>query len=419
MKILISESQYNKILKEMSVSAYHGTPHEFEKFTSNKVGAGESTQWFGWGLYFTDQEDIADWYAKSVNQSVNQERELDKKVYFRNRVISKVGINKYTRENEIENYKGNEFKEIFQIMGIDIDFLNEKHKNELLLLFLRDYINRIYSFLKKKYNLNNKSSNEIVNWENVRYSEKLWNEWLNWIYGGDKKPLIYATQRYYEYDKPIDTFGTFIPTEEDINNYINDTKDFLKKTLSSLQENDFEIKSNPKLEKSITYHVTLHKGKTPENYDYLSWYDTLNDNQKQKIINQIKKEKLKKNNFYIVKPKDDETEVQPRFFKNFADAKNVANNWNRKNMVMGVVMNEVGVEKGTFNVEDLNKTVKELYTQLCGLLGSPKEASMFLLKSGIDGIKYPTNTISGGDSKGFNYVVFDENAITIEKKIEK
>ena len=46
---------------------------------------------------------------------------------------------------------------------------------------------------------------------------------------------------------------------------------------------------------------------------------------------------------------------------------------------------------------------------------------MFLLDAGIDGIKYPAESISRGatsdTARGFNYVVFDENAITIEEQI--
>ena len=83
---------------------------------------------------------------------------------------------------------------------------------------------------------------------------------------------------------------------------------------------------------------------------------------------------------------------------------------------MGVNLSNFEIVKGSFTMEDLNKSVKDFYTQLSGLLNGPKEASMFLLRAGIDGIKYPTNTIAGGESQGTNYVVFDQNQLTIEKK---
>ena len=61
---------------------------------------------------------------------------------------------------------------------------------------------------------------------------------------------------------------------------------------------------------------------------------------------------------------------------------------------------------------------KEFYGQLSVLLESKKEASLFLLRSGIDGIKYPAESLAGGKTdqtaRGFNYVVFDEEAVKIE-----
>jgi hypothetical protein len=187
----------------------------------------------------------------------------------------------------------------------------------------------------------------------------------------------------------------------------------------NLKREDFKLTSDDKIQKQgYSYNVTIHKDKTPDQYDYLSWYDDLTPNQKQKIINQIKTEKLKKRNFYIVKPIDEETEIQPRFYLNATDAKNGLKNLNSKYYIpgLGVNLSNFEIVKGSFTMEDLNKSVKDFYTQLSGLLGSPKEASMFLLRAGIDGIKYPTNTIAGGESQGTNYVVFDQNQLTIEKK---
>jgi len=47
---------------------------------------------------------------------------------------------------------------------------------------------------------------------------------------------------------------------------------------------------------------------------------------------------------------------------------------------------------------------------------SDRAASLFLLRAGIDGIRYPTSSLSAaGPGDGHNYVVFDENAISIEE----
>ena len=48
-----------------------------------------------------------------------------------------------------------------------------------------------------------------------------------------------------------------------------------------------------------------------------------------------------------------------------------------------------------------------------------KEASLFLLRAGIDGIKYPTEiTRKGTHEDSFNYVIFDENVAEIEEHIK-
>ena len=48
-------------------TAYHGTPHNFDRFSTSAIGTGEGAQSFGWGLYFTNQEDIARWYADKLS----------------------------------------------------------------------------------------------------------------------------------------------------------------------------------------------------------------------------------------------------------------------------------------------------------------------------------------------------------------
>lgn len=42
--------------------AYHGTPHDFDRFSTAAIGTGEGAQAFGWGLYFASQKLVAKWY---------------------------------------------------------------------------------------------------------------------------------------------------------------------------------------------------------------------------------------------------------------------------------------------------------------------------------------------------------------------
>lgn len=48
------------------VTAWHGSPYDFEKFKTENIGTGEGAQAFGWGLYFTNLESIARNYAVAL-----------------------------------------------------------------------------------------------------------------------------------------------------------------------------------------------------------------------------------------------------------------------------------------------------------------------------------------------------------------
>lgn len=59
-----------------SLSAYHGTPHKVDKFTTAKMGTGEGAHAYGWGLYFAQDEKVArnyrDVLAGNRNMTPNQ-----------------------------------------------------------------------------------------------------------------------------------------------------------------------------------------------------------------------------------------------------------------------------------------------------------------------------------------------------------
>ena len=70
---------------------------------------------------------------------------------------------------------------------------------------------------------------------------------------------------------------------------------------------------------------------------------------------------------------------------------------------------------------DLHSTGGELYGQLSDALGSPKAASEFLARAGIDGVKYPVDSYGGktpkdGDEAGWNYVSFRDDNIRVDHK---
>ena len=51
------------------IIAFHGSGADFNQFRMDKIGTGEGAQAFGYGLYFTDSEDIAKFYK---NRNTNK-----------------------------------------------------------------------------------------------------------------------------------------------------------------------------------------------------------------------------------------------------------------------------------------------------------------------------------------------------------
>lgn len=61
-----------------SFDAWHGSPHDFERFDLSKIGTGEGAQAYGHGLYFAENERVARGYQRTVSDKafVNKVAEL-------------------------------------------------------------------------------------------------------------------------------------------------------------------------------------------------------------------------------------------------------------------------------------------------------------------------------------------------------
>jgi len=51
---------------QKQIRAYHGTPHDFERFDLSKIGTGEGAQAYGHGLYFAENEGVAKDYRNKL-----------------------------------------------------------------------------------------------------------------------------------------------------------------------------------------------------------------------------------------------------------------------------------------------------------------------------------------------------------------
>ena len=260
------------------------------------MGTGEGVQTFGWGLYFTDLEDIAINYANKLSDTSIKTLSIGLLDLVRNgRWVGYDLAKTETERRIVEHFAINE-KEI-------TDAYNEgKDLNKAVLLLLQDFIN------DEKQELKNASS----------------------PYSTRDNDVVYYT------------------------NSIREAESLKKKIIK------INIVSNRNL-----YAVSLHKGKTPNQYTWLEWDKAL---------------------------------------RNQSNATKTA------------------LEKH-FSLESFDEdfaTAGDFYKSRARKFDSQEKASKELLSLGIDGIKYPAESISRGTTsdtaRGFNYVVFDENAINIEKQ---
>jgi hypothetical protein len=58
------------------VRAYHGSPHDFDKFDSRFIGTGEGAQAYGRGLYFAEKEGVAKGYRDALSNRFHSKREV-------------------------------------------------------------------------------------------------------------------------------------------------------------------------------------------------------------------------------------------------------------------------------------------------------------------------------------------------------
>lgn len=56
------------------IKAYHGSPHSFDRFSTEQIGTGEGAQAYGQGLYFAGNEKVAEGYKGSTNYADKKRR---------------------------------------------------------------------------------------------------------------------------------------------------------------------------------------------------------------------------------------------------------------------------------------------------------------------------------------------------------
>jgi len=370
------------------LSLNHGSPHSFEKFSVENLGSGSGSQVFGWGLYFTDTEGIARHYASLTDSTPEfYHTQIGNLVLRQGKTIqgrqqsSVIDYSPHVLENAIKNgsldlspfVRGTNLSDGMTLN--DIKVLSSVIED----LFIYEDKLRPLSYLKGKNEI--EIFKEVINDIGLGYNESMLRqmeerlpeneEILRVLISSGKTPSRSGINQDY-----IDS------AKEDMQEF-RDKIRMYKLLISEVEKGNFTISEMENDANRNLYRVSLHKGKTPDQYDYLHWNHELKQRQYSKI----------KDALSIIDPKLEE--------------------W--------VFMDG---DYYVANGRDLYNRIKK-YPDLDKLIDGGKNkrtdymASMILLKSGIDGIKYPTGGLGASPSKlHLNYVVFDENAITIEEHIK-
>jgi 8-oxo-dGTP pyrophosphatase MutT (NUDIX family) len=187
-----------------------------------------------------------------------------------------------------------------------------------------------------------------------------------------KDQLVGIVNTIFEEDKLIPTIPLikdYLVLEYDEENYpeFKELVEQSTKTWNFIQDKKLTFRGN-------IYSVTLFKGKNPNQYDLLQWEEKPTENQILKIKNQAEKESV-------------DLSKLPFPLERYRDSNAIYTDLSR--IISGV---------SHLNSRD-----------------SGKMCSNFLLRAGIDGIKYKAGTLSGFEGQeGYNYVIFDANDVTIE-----
>ena len=284
------------IKSKSEVEAYHGSPYDFEKFTTEKIGTGEGAQAFGYGLYFTDLKGIAKGYADAISTSKTTG---GREGYYSEKEFDEY-LSSLTNDENIKKWAKSLTSQVFPKLNDTYYHILHKDKNGRTFI---DIVNDLYTN-PKLMNLSNDKFEDII---------------------GINKDSFYKFAKNFE---------------------------------------------------RYVYKVSIHEGKTPDQYTFLEWDKPFKKNIPEKVVDQFIKEGL------------------------------------------------IDKSDRSYSIDEyMSKDGATLYKKISQELGGDKAASEFLLRAGIDGIKYPAESISRGatseNARGFNYVVFDEGAVTIKSKSEK
>ena len=389
---------------------YHGTLKDFNSFDISKTGQNSDSGMWGSGFYFSSSPQYAETYAKRNNKTgsiipvylaIN-----DPLVINNSDEIPTIKVPNQTVE-DLENGATNYSKKFRDFL------INNNHDG--VIAYSDEYVALEPTQIKSATGNNGEFSPEE---ESILLSKQLWHGSphsfdkfdlshalsgegaMAFGYGSyftNKEGIArdYANKLVPEWSRENKTINDIAADElkqanNNVEEAINNLTDTLKESWSDKKRVKLAIQvlktGKPlKLADKNLYHVTIHSGKSPSEYDYLRWDKPVTDKQKE-------------------------------VFKNILeDIVNSEQDYHKASELSRLKVLENPHRKGEY----MDGSGSDAYMWLTDLLGTEKAASERLLKFGIDGIEYPAIGGTGGrEGDAMNYVVFDDNAITIDEHIQ-
>ena len=398
--------------KVRAAIAHHGTGNALEggKFNLQFVGTGEGHQAFGWGIYLAQLKKIAEHYKDTLGQDKlfigNEPFEYTNPVH--------MAVNDYGAERRIFIRKllGKKSKELYKE---SVPFLNEIKKillNEYSredYIYLRDDKNRDRKisymeflhnledtqFLSGKFTDNNRFS-EKSRFDNTRLDRAL----KNYLpLARESNNLLDASYRLNNEEVPSDVMESLGVTEESI------FPSVIKKVRNKLRSN---IESSELLDdvtnQTISNNLEVEVKKKA--YEYANTLSSFTD------LPPISRRRLE--NLYTVDIDDSVVDrmldynitlrEQPEVFQLLKDY------WDSEVGDPDIIMNRLGINE--------DSTGWDLYISLTGRVTNTekkKQASLYLSKSGIPGLKYldaaSRNVTGVFKERTRNFVIWDQEVL--------
>jgi hypothetical protein len=408
----LSPKQLQDYLTEKGISvklaqqvlAWHGSPYLIDKFSTDAIGTGEGAQAFGWGLYFTDLENIGKTYAKRVSgityNGINLKEMQVFSKFFHPMVIPSL--------MDMEKTKPKSNEEALQWLEN-----NKEGKDRQLVIDLRTRIESINipsseRYLYKTTLFKDKAPDE--------YNTPLWDKGVTeeqhslFKEAVKNNPLLKNTSN----DKGAPTWREIRlefnrRAKQAKTNLENERNNLLKEEVTTLAEKEGYKSFTDDRTGRLRYYAP--SGITVFELDNKGIYGF-----SPRITPTGTRANVSQEMFDIAtsfREKAPELERQIKDTDDFVGRKQALRLFEEETSKGGKfskVSNQFGslyqLTADILSIEDSNPQ---------------KTLSLFLLERGIDGIKYPAESAARGatsdTARGFNYVVFDENAITIEEVI--